>query len=233
MTTIDDFEFDIWFETFDPSFVEINIRSQVNPKWLMFKRVYEGKYANSILKPVHRYAEWLYPYPELISIDGNTVRLRQTNMADFFLLEDAVKEKITPEDYEKPDEYYFKHLDRPHVRQYYQSANEHELPKDCFPGLFKLYMPWIVDANVTISIEQPDNVESPVFIYGHNLEVTEIPGETEVIEPHMIPFHFKKVGSHMVDDKYGKLLRGSPMYDIVFDANDIIVSRIKEFYANN
>ena len=233
MLTKDDFDFNIWHNTNDPDFIEINIKSHANPQWLLFGKVYQGKYANSILKPINRYAEKLYTPPELVEIKDGIVRLRQVNHADFFLLDNAVKEKKTEEDFAKPDEYYFKHLDRPHVRQYYNSSLPHDLPKDCFPGIYLFYVPWILDEDIVASIEQPKDVESPFIVYGAQHKMIKLSKNTHVINPTMIPFHFKRIGSHMVDKDFGKILRGSPMYDIVFEANDIIIERIKEFYANN
>lgn len=232
MTTRSDFDFDIWYNTPDPSYLEINHRSQAHPSWLYFRRVYEGKYADAPIKPINRYVEKLYPPPTLVSIEGNTVRLRQGNHAEFFLLDKAVRPK-TKDNWMNPDEYFFKHLDRPHVRQYYNSALDHVLPEDCFPGIFKFYVPWIPDFHTEVLFEQPKDVWTPWYVYPARAAFEPVPPQVNEIEPPMVPFHFKKTGEHMVDDCYGRIARQTPMFDIVFQADDIIIKRIEEFYAEN
>jgi hypothetical protein len=37
----------------------------------------------------------------------------------------------------------------------------------------------------------------------------------------------------MVNDKFGKIKRDSPMFDIVFQANDIIVEDVRSLYEKN
>jgi hypothetical protein len=37
----------------------------------------------------------------------------------------------------------------------------------------------------------------------------------------------------MVNERFGKIKRESPMFDIVFQANDIIVQRVREFYEQD
>jgi hypothetical protein len=49
----------------------------------------------------------------------------------------------------------------------------------------------------------------------------------------MIPFRFKKEGSHMVDLEFGKVKKLTPIYDMVIPRNAIIDLGIEEFYAKN
>ena len=210
-------DFNIWFNSPSESFLYINQRSRIPNKWLSYDRVLSGKYSNSVIKPSNLYVENLYIKPELISIDGNTVRLRQGNHAEFFLLENE-------------NEFYNK--DRPWMRQYYMSDMDVDLPDGCFPGNFRFYVPWFIDEDLVVRIEKPDK-ESPFYIYERDIDFKKVDASTKYIDPPFVNFHFKRVGSHMIDEKFSKVRKNSPMFDMVFDASDIIVERVREFYNGN
>ena len=210
-------DFNIWFKSPSESFLYINQRSRIPDKWLNFDRVRSGAYKDSIIKPSNLYVENLYIKPELVSIEGNTVRLRQGNHAEFFLLENE-------------NEFY--HKDRPWMRQYYMSDMKIELPNGCFPGNFRFYVPWFLDEDISVRIESP-TAESPFLIYEREIEFKKTGHNTKYIDPPFVNFHFKRVGSHMIDEKFSKVRRNSPMFDMVFEADDIIVQRVREFYNGN
>jgi hypothetical protein len=210
-------DFNIWFNSPSESFLYINQRSRIPNKWLSYDRVLSGKYKDSIIKPSNLYVENLYIRPELVSIEGNTIRLRQGNHAEFFLLEND-------------DEFYNK--DRPWMRQYYMSDMDVELPGGCFPGNFRFYVPWFIDLDVIVKIKKPD-AESPFYIYEREIDFKKTSAATTHIDPPFVNFHFKRVGSHMIDEKFSKVRRNSPMFDMVFEADDIIVQRVREFYNGN
>jgi hypothetical protein len=46
----------------------------------------------------------------------------------------------------------------------------------------------------------------------------------------MVPFQFKTVGDHMEYENFGRILRQSPMFNLTFEADDIIVERVRKFY---
>lgn len=212
-----DYNFNVWQETLDPVFSKICKDSRLPDKWISYDRVANGKYKDSVIKPVNRYVESLYQPPVLISIDGNIVRLRQQNHADYFLLE---KENGT-----------FFNLDRPWLRQYYKTKEEFDIPDTCFKATYKMYVPWFIDANVDISYEQVEG--SPFHIYPQTFAYEEVDPESKYVEPNFITFNFMRVGSHMVDDKFGKIKRLSPVFDMVFQADDIIVQRVRKFYEQD
>lgn len=214
ITTVEVSNFDIWYETKDPNFTDISLKSNIPETWLLYRTIMLGPNRDSIIKPINRYVERLVPPPKLISIENNIVRLRQGNHAELFLLE-------------KEDGSFY-NVDRPWQRQYYNTELDLEA-KDCFPGTFKFYVPWFIDEDVVATIE-PSPVESPFHTYFTIANFRKVPPITEFVEPEFIPFRFKRVGSHMVNDKFAKVPRQSPMYDIVFHANDIIVERVRKFY---
>lgn len=213
-----DYDFDIWYKTKDPIFSDISKKSRLPEKWISYSNVLSGKYKDSILKPINSYVENLYQPPELVSIEDNNVRLRQGNHAEFFLLE-------------KRDGR-FVNIDRPWMRQYYNTEESHMPMAGCFPGTFKFYVPWYIDADVHVFYEQ-SAVDSPFYVYQNQSKHLVIEEDTEYLEPDFVSFHFKRVGPHMVNDRFGKIKRESAMFDIVFQADDIIVERVRKFYEQN
>jgi hypothetical protein len=207
--------FNIWYETEDPDFIDISIKSNIPKGWLSYQSILSGPNKDSIIKPINRYVERLVPAPSLVSIDNNIVRLRQGNHAEIFLLE--------------RDDGSFYNVDRPWMRQYYNTDQaDYNTPEDCFPGAYKFYTPWILDESISISIEPVEN--SPFYVYPQTVDCKVIPNSLEYLYPFFVPFHFKKVGSHMVTDQFGKIQRQSSMFDMVFSATDIIIEKIKDFY---
>jgi hypothetical protein len=213
---MDDFNFNLWYEAYDPGFTEININSLVPLKWLKYSEINHNRYSESLIKPINRYVEKLYPMPELVSIEGNTVRLRQKNHAEFFLLYKDGK---------------FVNRDRPHIRQYYNTKAKYPESEDCFDPVYLFYAPWFIDSEVSVRFEQPAN--SPFEIYGFESQYKPISSNAEFVEPFFIPFRFKKVGSHMVSENYGRIKRQSPMFDIVLDLNDILIKKVEKFYEKD
>jgi hypothetical protein len=214
-----DYNFDIWYETNDPVFSDISLNSRLPRKWVSYEPVRVGKYADSIIKPINSYVQSLVPPPTLVNIEGNTVRLRQENHAEFFLLE---KEDGS-----------FRNIDRPWMRQYYNTAEEHIPMAGCFPGTFKFYTPWFLDHDgIEISYDVPD-AETPFYVYPKQFTSHKAGKGLDFMEPEFISFHFKRVGPHMQNEKFGKIKRQQPMYDMVFQADDIIVERVRKFYEQN
>ena len=213
-----EYDFDIWYRTYDPVFSDISKKSRLPEKWVAFDNVRNGKYKDSIIKPINRYVEKLYQAPKLISIIDNIVTLRQENHAEFFLL---LKNNRT-----------FYNLDRPWMRQYYNTKFSPEIPENCFNGTYKFYVPWFIDASIEIKYVSP-NCESPFFVYENSSVWNIIDNESRYVEPDFVAFHFKSAGPHMINNKFGKIKRYSPMFDMVFKADDIIVERVRKFYEED
>lgn len=214
ITTIDIDHFDIWYNTKDPNFTHLCRQSNIPDRWMSYQKVLSGPNKDSVIKPINRYVERLVPPPKLISIKDNIVRLRQGNHAEMFLLE------------KEDGEFY--NVDRPWQRQYYNTALDLQA-ENCFPGTFKFYVPWFIDENVHVYFYQAEE-ESPFVTYNTMAPYHKVPEDSLYVEPHFVPFKFKRVGPHMIDDKFGKIPKQSGMYDMVFYADDIIVERVKEFY---
>jgi hypothetical protein len=214
---LESFNFNLWYDTYDPKFIEICHQSRIPDKWVSYQKINHSKYLGSILKPINQYVEALYPPPKLISLDNNTIRLRQYTHAGIFLLDNTIE---------------FTNVDRPHMRQYYQTKNSYPLKDDCFEPAYLFYVPWAIDEQITARFEQPLE-DSSFHIYPSSYVFNKIPESAQYVEPNFVPFKFKKVGKHMATESFGKIPSGSPMFDIVIDSNDILIKRIKEFYEHN
>jgi hypothetical protein len=210
-----EYNFNIWYDTEDPIFSEISTKSRLTQRWVRYEEVLKGKYKNSLIKPINHYVEGLYPPPVLMSIDDDIVTLQQRNHAEFFLLETGDR---------------FKSIDRPWMRQYYKTKEQFRYD-DCFPRTFVFYTPWIIDEDVEVFYTRPE--ESPFFIQERSFLRNRIDPLSMYVEPNFVPFNFKRVGTHMVDDKYGKIKRNQPMFNISFKADDIMMKRVKEFYEQD
>jgi hypothetical protein len=217
ITTVEINNFDIWYDTKDPNFTQLCKQSNIPEQWMSFQTVLSGINKDSIIKPINRYVERLVPPPKLISIKDNIIRLRQENHAEIFLLE------------KEDGEFY--NVDRPWQRQYYNTALDFEAD-NCFPQTFKFYVPWFIDENVQVFF-YPSEEDSPFYTYPTTATYHNIPLNIRYVEPHFVPFRFKNIGPHMVNEKFGKIPKQSPMYDMVFYGNDIIVERVKEFYEQH
>ncbi len=210
----DEYDFYVWYTTKDPVFSEMCKKSRVPQKWYEYKYLSDQS-KNSLIKPINRYVEQIYIKPELVSIDGNTVRLRQGNSAQFFL-------KQRPKD--------FYNIDRFWMRQYYKTEDQADVPPVCWEETFKFFVPWYIDADVLVRYERPD-VDSPFLIQESESKHTAVKNDTIVLEPDFVRFNFKKQGSHMVEqNEFGKIKLNQPMFDMVFECNDIMIERVKEYY---
>jgi hypothetical protein len=220
-------DFFIWHKSKSESFLWINKRSRVPSRWLSYAEGIKGK-GSDIVKPINLYVDRLYPKPKLISIDNNIVTLQQTNHAEIFLV--SSPEIInTMERDESYKERIMWNLDRPWIRQYYLSDKKDFSDSTiCFDQTFRFYVPWIIDEDISVKIKQPE--DSPFLILEDTVNFKKILDNTQQIDPPFVHFQFKKIGNHMIDQDYGKISRFSPMYNMVFEASDIMVKEIRRFY---
>lgn len=220
-------DFFIWHKSKSESFLWINKRSRVPSRWLSYAEGIKGK-DSDIVKPINLYVDRLYPKPKLISIDNNIVTLQQTNHAEIFLV--SSPEIINTMERDEPyKERIMWNLDRPWIRQYYLSDKaDFGDSITCFNQTFRFYVPWIIDEDISVKIKQPEN--SPFLILEDTIDFKKIPNSTQQIDPPFVHFQFKKIGNHLIDQDYGKISRLSPMYNIVFEASDIMVKEIRRFY---
>lgn len=208
-----EYNFEIWYETYDPDYVEININSRVPYEWMAQDQIPE-KYSRTILKPISQYTEYMCPPPDLVSIEGNTIRLRQRTYAEIML------NNVSGE---------FSTIEKLWLRQYYKSNSGAVDTDACFEDGFVYFSPWMIDSDTDALIEGIPG--SPFEINTRKVSFKKINKDAEFISPVAINFAFKRSGQHMKEENsWGIIRKATPIYDIVFQANDIIVERIKDFY---
>jgi len=209
------FNFNLWYDSYDPNFTEISKQSLIPEKWITHRSISHNIFDGLPIKPINRYVEFLYPRPELAKISGNTITLTQKNHAEIFLLN---------------NDGHFRNIDRPWMRQYYQTTRK--MPAEgCFDQEYIFYVPWFIDEDISITFK--NSVNSPFLIFEESAQYEKTYPRTQYIEPKFVLFKFKNHGPHMESDIFAKIKIGSPMFDIVFDADDILLERIRKFYEHN
>lgn len=210
-------DFNIWYKSNKESFLYINERSNIKDDWLDYDEVLKTEYKDLVIKPINKYMYKLSIPPRLISIEKNIITLCQDNFAEIFLLQ-------------KLDSISLRAMEKIHMRQFYLSGIKNKDIPDCFDPVFRWAMPWFIDYDgIKIKIKEAEN--SPFYFY--NKEYISEKNKNKRIDPEMLFFKFKSVGHHMFDNEYGRIKRNQPAYNIVIDADDILIERIKEFYASN
>ena len=211
-------DFNIWYKSRKESFLYINERSNIKDAWLDYSEVLSSKYKDLILKPINKYVQNLYQPPSLIEIKNGNVILEQSSFAEIMLLQKNGQSHLTA-------------MEKIHMRQFYLSDKELEEDAECFNTIYRLFVPWIVDIpNLNISIEPIDNSAFKIIPQ----QITSLDyNKMDRVDPEMLTFRFKKMGDHMIDSEYGKILRYTPMFRMIFPVNDIMVKRIEEFYVNH
>lgn len=215
----------IWFQTPDPSFLDLSTLSRVPYNWLSYNRVASGPYAKAPVKPVNNYVQNIALKPSLAGISGNEVTLTFRLYADMYLLKN--NETIEQEDLKED----FYHVDRPWMRQYYLTNEKMDKRDDCFDGTFKFFVPWFIDQDGEVTYSNAD--DSPFFIQEKRDYWFNPKPDHEFVNPHMVTFQFKKTGKHMHDEELGIPRRGDATFNMTMSVSDIILESIKEYYANN
>lgn len=207
---------DIWFKTPDPNFLEISHKSLIPSDWILFDKIDE-QFKDSILKPINKYVQYLYPPPELVSISKEEIVLRQKTHADIYILSNE-------------ESGYF-NIDRGWIRQYYRTAQHFGEYSDCFSQeAYKFYVPWVLDENTPVKYRAVRS--SAILAHGFTSNFNGIPDDLVAINPPMVPCYFKKIGKHMKDEELGIIKRGEPIFDMAIPHSDIIEERVRSFYAN-
>lgn len=117
------------------------------------------------------------------------------------------------------------------MRQFYQSAKAQTLKENCFSETYVAYVPWFIDENVLVLIRAVEG--SPFAVDDKTDMYQRIPTAARYIEPMMVPFRFKNLGDHMEENHFGKIKRNTPMFDIIFRADDTIIERVRKFYEQD
>lgn len=204
-----------WVDSENLSFPELVQKSFVPGKWARYNLV-ESEYRWLPIKPINRYVSNLYPRPELLSINNNTVTLLQRTHAEIW---------VQP----RQDGSLYA-LDKCHQRQFYPSPKQIK-SLDCFFATYRFYLPWIPGFETSIRINKVNNLFSPFVIEESIIPFYPPEDNDEYVNTPFVNFNIKKEGEHMSDHRYGIIDIGSPMFEIVLDVSDSKLSEIKEEYG--
>jgi hypothetical protein len=204
-----------WVDSENLSFPELEQQSFVPQKWARYDLL-EKEYKDLSIRPVNRYVSNLYPKPEILSINENTITLLQRTHAEIWV-EPKGKDNLYS-------------LDKCHQRQFYPSPKQIK-SDNCFFATYRFYMPWVTGFEASIKINKVKSLFSPFTIEESLISFTPpIDTETYVNTP-FINFNIKNVGEHMKDSRYGIIDIGSPMFEIVLTVSDSELFKIKEEYG--
>ena len=203
-----------WVNCEHDSFSEItNQNFQLPPHWGHSTFVHDTKYSNSILKPVNCYAMHFYPRPELI-LEGNSAILRYKTHAEIWL--------------EQMDHGLYA-LDKTWQRQFYPSDYQVDAHKDCFNALYKFYVPWIIDKNITCSIREIS--DSPFKIISDSVRFEKLRDEP-IWNVDWFHFAIKNDSDYIQEyhgDTYGIIEVGSNICDVIIKDELVVRELIKEY----
>lgn len=205
-----------WVDSENLLFPELEQQSFVPQKWARYDLL-EPEYKSLLVRPVNRYVSNLYPKPELLSVNENTVTLLQKSHAEIW---------VQPR--EGGDLYA---LDKCHQRQFYPSPKQIK-SDDCFFATYRFYMPWVPGFDALIKVKNVNGLFSP-FVIEESLINFNPPTDSDAyVDTPFINFNIKKHGEHMHDHSYGIIEIGSPMFEIVLSVSDSELLKIKKEYSH-
>ncbi len=205
-----------WVDSENLSFPELLKESFVPEKWSRYNLV-EPEYRWLPIRPINRYVSNLYPRPELLSIDGNTVTLLQRTHAEIW---------VQPRN--NGDLYA---LDKCHQRQFYPSPKRIK-SEGCFFATYRFYIPWIPGFETSIKINRVSSLFSPFVVEENTISFAPPKDDDSYPNTPFVNFNIKKDGEHMHDHRYGIIEIGSPMFEIVLNVSDLNLSEIKKEYEH-
>jgi hypothetical protein len=205
---------DWWVNSEELSFSDIVVESRVPHKWSRYDLVQELS-KDLFIKPINKYVYSLYPRPDLVSIKDGVAHFRQKTHAEIWV---------------KPDNTQCLYaLDKTWQRQFYPSKNKWKDP-ECFEATYRFYIPWIVGKNCDILIKN-FSYDGDVFSVKSSVISNVLPEKPEMFyNTNFVDFKIKKIGKHMVGDKYGIIDIGTPMYDFFVNITEEETEKVIKQY---
>lgn len=203
---------EFWVNSANLTLWEILNESRLPDKWKRFDLI-ENNYKECLIKPINRYVSNLYQKPELLEINysNNTITLRQKTHAEIWV---------------KPDHDDLYALDKTWQRQFYPSQNKY-IDEECFNPTYRFYMPWIIDDNIDVKISSCGDT----FKINNNSIKFNKTIMSDRVPEYFIDFKIKKHGPHMVNETYGIIDIGTPMYDILIKLNNYQIEQVLSQYG--
>lgn len=208
---------EFWVDSEYLTFPELEQQSFVPYKWSSYEKI-NNIYSDHIIKPVNKYVLELYPKPELIIKNENTIILRQKTHAEIW---------VEPLKNYKEDVLYC--LDKCHQRQFYPSSFK-IFSQDCFLATYRFYVPWFPDIVTNVFFKNIEDEFSPFIIKQDYIVFYPPSKDDQYVNTPFVHFNIKKQGNHMKDERYGIIDIGTPMYDMELKLEKEIVEKIIKEY---
>jgi hypothetical protein len=205
---------EFWINSENKSFSEIIKANTTMPGiWASSESVAHSSYHDNILKPINGYAKEFWPRPELIK-ENDITYLRYFTHAEIWF---------------QPmlDGLYA--LDKTWQRQFYPSEIYVNYLQDCFNAVYKFYIPWIFDENLTLNIKEIK--DSPFKILNTKVNFYKL-NNNENWNCDWFHFLIKSEGSHVEeynDITYGVIPINTPICDIIIEDKEIINNIEREY----
>lgn len=206
---------DWWLESAKLPFSKILIESRVPEVWARYNLRHLDK-INSVLTPVNKYVLSLYPRPEIISIDNGVVTFRQRTHAEIWIEERSDKTLYA--------------LDKCHQRQFYPSVNVIE-SSQCFVPTYRFYIPWFINKNAEITIQQVNDEDTPFYINRKTFVTKEVDRLTSYVDTEFVDFKIKNTDEFFLKEDYRIINKNTPMYDMSVSLSDQEISILKDDYG--
>lgn len=197
---------EFWLNSAEKNFIDIQIESRLPNEWLKFNYLY----IDNILKPINQYVINFIPKPELF-VEKKHIVLRQKTHAEIWFEN-------------KSDGLYS--LDKCWQRQFYPSNNNFDVNELCYMAKYKFYMPWIIDENCTVEINNINN--SPFFISNKSIKFIK-QNINNGINTYWIDFNIYKDNKFIVEKDYGIINLQTPICDFIIKNKKIIDRVINEY----
>lgn len=205
---------EFWVNSENKSFTEIIKANITMPKvWASSESVLNSLYLDNILKPINGYAKSFWPKPDFIK-ENNICYLRYFTHAEIWV--EPMHEGLYA-------------LDKTWQRQFYPSELQINAPKDFFNSVYKFYIPWILDKDLSLSIKEIK--ESPFKILNKKVSFNKLNYKTDW-NCDWIHFLIKSEGNHIEryhDRIYGIIPIKTPICDIIIEDINIIDSIEREY----
>jgi len=204
-----------WLDSADKTFFEIASEYFIKPWWGKYSLVKEKGYSSQVLMPVNPYVIFFNEKPAL-KIEKGKAKIIQKTYSDIYFLLNTLPENV--------DAFYI--LDKATLRQFYPSNLEVKIPKDCFPHVFRFYTPWFINRDIEAKISSVNDVFN---IYTEKVEFKQKNIHEEYIDTEFIHFSVKKNSRYLIEENVGLIEKGTEVYSIEVDNEELIEELIKEY----
>lgn len=205
---------EFWINSENKNFSDIIKENKTMPGiWASSESIVHSFYYDNVLKPINGYAKEFWPKPIIIK-DNDSICLRYFTHAEIWF--QPMRDGLYA-------------LDKTWQRQFYPSEMHVDNLKGCFNAVYKFYIPWIFDENLTLTIKEIKN--SPFKILNTKVNFYKL-NKNDNWNCDWFHFLIKSEGSHIEnyhDRIYGVIPVNTPICDIIIEDKEIINKIEREY----